>query len=67
MDNLNLLRELKNRELSAEYEKKMLAYLWETATEKTSSLKENIEEEVEKVFKVFVAGIKDPAIRSKVL
>ena len=46
LDNLNLLRQLKNREISAEYEQKILGYLWETITEKTINLKENIEEEV---------------------
>ena len=66
-DNLNLLRELKNREISEDYQMRILSYLWEVISVKSINIKTNIEEEVEKVFKVFVGGLKNPAIRVNVM
>ena len=45
----------------------LLNYLWDLITEKSKSMKESIEEEVLKVFKVFILGIKNISTRKKVL
>ena len=66
-ENLNLLRELKNRELVDEYQIKILTFLWDVLTTKSFNIKTNIEEEVEKVFKVFISGIKNPNTRMNVM
>lgn len=67
LDNLNLLRELKNREISDELQMRILSFLWDIIALKSLNIKTNIEEEVEKVFKVFVSGLKNPSIRMSVM
>lgn len=46
IEKLNLLKVLKNRELNKEYNMKILAYLWDCITIKSSNIKSSVEEEV---------------------
>ena len=46
---------------------KILTFLWDIITLKSHNIKTNIEEEVEKVFKVFVSGLKNPYTRMNVM
>jgi len=44
IDKLNLLRTLKNREISSAYKEKIMYYLWECLTVKSANIKQNVEE-----------------------
>lgn len=58
---------MKNRNIDNENQNKILSFLWDLLTVKSANVKDNIEEEVEKVFKAFVSTIKDPKVRMNLL
>lgn len=58
IDKLNLLRTLKDKDLNKEYKVKILNYLWECLTIKSTNIKQNVEEEIENVFRGFISTIK---------
>lgn len=66
-DKLNLLRVLKDRQLSTDYKVKVLNYLWECLTVKSTNIKQQVEEEVESVFRGFISTVKDSALKLEVL
>lgn len=67
IDKLNLLRVLKDKPLSVEYKVKILNYLWECLTVKATSIKQQVEEEVENVFRGFISTIKESSLKLEVL
>ena len=67
IDKLNLLRTLKDRELSVQYKVKILNHLWELLTVKSTNIQAKIEEEIEKVFRSFIGTIKDPRLKLQVV
>lgn len=67
IDKLNLLRVLKDRQLSTDYKVKVLNYLWECLTVKSTNIKQQVEEEVENVFRGFISTIKDNNLKLEVL
>lgn len=46
LDKLNLLRTLKDKPLTTEYKIKILNYLWECLTIKSTNIKQSIEEQI---------------------
>lgn len=66
-DKLNLLRVLRDRPLSTDRRVKVLNFLWECLTVKSTNIKQQVEEEVESVFRGFLSTVKDSALKLEVL
>lgn len=67
VDKLQLVRVLKDRQLSVDYKVKILNYLWELLTVKATSIKQQVEEEAEAVFRGFISTIKEGPLKLEVL
>jgi hypothetical protein len=67
LDKLNLLRTLKDKPLTTEYKIKILNYLWECLTIKSTNIKQSIEEQIENVFRGFISTIKESSLRLEVV
>ena len=50
-----------------EYKVKIMNHLWELLTVKSTNIKANIEEEIERVFRGFISTIKDPRLKLEVV
>ena len=61
------MRVLKNYEISIEIKSKILYYLWDHLTVKSTNIKQSIEEEVESVYRGFIATIKQNELKLSVI
>jgi hypothetical protein len=67
IDKLNLLRTLKDSEITDECKEKILYYLWELLTVKSTGIKQKVEEEIESVYRGFITTIKQNHLKLKVV
>ena len=58
---------LKDRPLNVDYKVRILNYLWELLTVKATSIKQNVEEEAEAVFRGFISTVKEGGLKLEVL
>lgn len=66
-DKLNLLRTLKNYDISSQHKERVLYYLWECLTVKSTNIRQNIEEEIESVYRGFITTIKEDELKLSVI
>jgi len=53
--------------LNVDYKVRILNYLWELLTVKATSIKQNVEEEAEAVFRGFISTVKEGGLKLEVL